>query len=65
MSENRNENPRRARNSPNSRSHPSRLDQFGRHGEIPKTEGEALDMTYGGQPSMEVTNIKEAPKQEK
>lgn len=61
MSENKNENPRRARNSPNNRSHPSRLDQFGRNGEIPETEGEALDMTYNGVPSMKVTNIEGEP----
>lgn len=30
MSENRNEDPGRARNSPNKRSHPARLDQYGR-----------------------------------
>lgn len=64
MSENKNENPRRSRNSPNNRSHPSRLDQFGRKGEIPKTEGEALDMTYNGVPSTKVTNIEGVPERE-
>jgi hypothetical protein len=64
MSENKNENSRRSRNSPNNRSHPSRLDQFGRNGEIPKTEGEALDMTYNGVPSMKVTNIEGVPEKE-
>lgn len=64
MSENKNEHPRRSRNSPNNRSHPSRLDQFGRHGEIPRTEGEALDMTYNGVPSMKVTNIEGLPEKE-
>ncbi|WP_025026567.1 hypothetical protein [Caldalkalibacillus mannanilyticus] len=59
MSENRNEDPRRAQNSPNPRSHPSRLDQFGRAGEIPETEGEALDMTYNETPSKKVTNIED------
>jgi hypothetical protein len=61
MSENSRENPRRARNSPNNRSHPSRLDQFGRAGEIPETEGEALDMTYNGVPSNTVTTIEGKP----
>jgi hypothetical protein len=65
MSENRNEDPRRARNSPNTRSKPSRLDQFGRNNEIPETEGEALDMTYNGVPSMKVTNIEGKPEEEK
>jgi hypothetical protein len=64
MSENKNENSRRSRNSPNNRSHPSRLDQFGRNGEIPRTEGEALDMTYNGLPSMNVTTIKDEPEKE-
>lgn len=62
MSENRNEDPRRARNSPNNRSHPSRLDQFGRDGAIPETEGQALDMTYNGVPSRKVTTIEGEPK---
>lgn len=61
MSENKNEDPRRAMNSPNNRSHPSRLDQFGRAGEIPKTEGEALDMTYNGVPSNQVTTVEGRP----
>jgi hypothetical protein len=61
MSENRNEDPRRSINSPNTRSHPSHLDQFGRAGEIPETEGEALDMTYNGIPSRKVTTIEGKP----
>lgn len=64
MPDNANEHPRRAMNSPNVRSHPSRLDQFGREGEIPETEGEALDATYNGVPSMKVTSIKGKPDDE-
>lgn len=61
MSENKNEDPRRAINSPNPRSHPSQLDQFGRAGEIPETELEALNYTYNGVPSMKVTTTEGKP----
>lgn len=40
MSENRNEDPGRARNAPNKRAHPSRLDQFA--GDMPRSREEAL-----------------------
>ncbi|MDR6226771.1 hypothetical protein [Desmospora profundinema] len=59
---NQNEHPRRARNSPNNRSHPSHLDQYGRDGDIPKTEAEAMDMAYNGAPSQEVTTIEGRPR---
>lgn len=65
MSENKNEDPRRAIHSPNKRKHPSDLDQFGRAGEIPETEGDALDMTYNYVPSNKVTTIEEKPKRDK
>ncbi|MBO8170391.1 MAG: hypothetical protein H0Z33_00690 [Bacillaceae bacterium] len=58
------QNPRKAMNSPNVRSHPSQLDQFGREGEIPDSEGDALDVTYNGVPSMKVTRIKGEPEQD-
>jgi hypothetical protein len=64
MSENKNEDPRRALNSPNMRSKPSTLDQFGRAGEIPETELDALNYTYNGVPSFQVTSIEGKPGEE-
>lgn len=43
MSENRHEDPGRARNAPNKRKHPSDLDQYA--GDLPATEAEALRRT--------------------
>lgn len=60
MSENRNEDPGRARNSPNKRSHPSRLDQYGRG--MPATQ-DSLRPSLLGTLDFRVSNTNPARRQ--